>query len=63
MDAMNQPVEHTLHAVTPASGALLGAPFPACSEHTAHAQAEHLLDEYLTLTFPASDPVSPGFIT
>jgi hypothetical protein len=60
---MNQPVEHTLHAATPASGALLGAPIPARSDHTAHAQEEHLLDEYLTLTFPASDPVSPGFIT
>jgi hypothetical protein len=60
---MNQPVERILRAAARASGTLLGAPFPDCSEHTAHAQEERLLDEYLTLTFPASDPISPGIIT
>jgi hypothetical protein len=60
---MNQPVEHRLRAAAPVSGMLPGALFPDGSEHTAQAQAERLLDEYLALTFPASDPVSPGFIT
>jgi hypothetical protein len=60
---MNQPGEHTLLAAAPASGNLLSTPFQQLPEHTAHAREEHLLDEYLMQTFPASDPISPGFIT
>jgi hypothetical protein len=60
---MNHPVEHLPLAAAPASGTVRNAPFHPLAEHAAHATENDLLDEYLMLTFPASDPVSPGFFT
>jgi len=60
---MNHPVEHLSLAAAPASGTVRNATFRALAEHAVHANADDLLDEYLMLTFPASDPVSPGFFT
>ncbi|MGF6724652.1 hypothetical protein P3T43_004021 [Paraburkholderia sp. GAS41] len=60
---MNQPVEHLSGATARGSRTHAGAPFAKGSEITLHADKEYLLDEYLMLTFPASDPISPGFIT
>jgi hypothetical protein len=60
---MNHPVEPLLFAATSASGTVRSTPFRQLAEHTAHASEDNLLDEYLMLTFPASDPVSPGFFT
>jgi len=60
---MNHPVEHPSLAATPASGTARGTLFRQFSVPTSHASEDELLDEYLTLTFPASDPVSPGFFT
>ncbi|MGF6760161.1 hypothetical protein P3T24_000473 [Paraburkholderia sp. GAS33] len=59
---MNHPVEHPSLAAAPAS-ATVRATFRALAEHAVHASEDDLLDEYLMLTFPASDPVSPGFFT
>ncbi|SIO55789.1 hypothetical protein [Paraburkholderia phenazinium] len=60
---MNHPVEHPSLAAAPASATVRSATFRALAEHAVHASEDDLLDEYLMLTFPASDPVSPGFFT
>lgn len=60
---MNRPARQAHSAITALSCASLGAPFDARAEAEALAHQEHLLDESLMQTFPASDAISPGFIT
>lgn len=60
---MNQPAAHTRRAASPASRDPARKPPEQSIDRIALAHQEHLLDESLMQTFPASDPISQGFIT
>lgn len=60
---MNQPARQAHSAITAPSRVPPSLSFNACTEAEALAHQEFLLDESLMQTFPASDAISPGFIT
>jgi hypothetical protein len=60
---MNQPARQAHSAITAPSRVSPGASFNARAEAEALVHQEFLLDESLMQTFPASDAISPGFIT
>ena len=55
---MNHCDEHAL-----AAGNLPGTRFERLYEYAVVTHEEHLLDESLMQTFPASDPIAPGFFS
>ncbi|HXZ09179.1 MAG TPA: hypothetical protein VEI25_14100 [Paraburkholderia sp.] len=50
-------------AAAPASEDPPGTRFEGLYEHAAATHEDHLLDESLMQTFPASDPIAPGFFS
>lgn len=60
---MNQPVRQAHSAIKALSRVPPSGSFEARAEAEALAHQEFLLDESLMQTFPASDAISPGFIT
>jgi hypothetical protein len=59
---MNHCDEHAL-AAAPAAGNPPGTRFERLYEYAVVTHEEHLLDESLMQTFPASDPIAPGFFS
>ncbi|MGA7781297.1 MAG: hypothetical protein WCA85_26820 [Paraburkholderia sp.] len=60
---MKQPTRHVRSMTTASSGVTLSSPIEARAEAEALAHREWLLDDSLMQTFPASDAISPGFMT
>lgn len=60
---MKQPARHVRSMTTASSRVTLSSPIDARAEADALAHQEWLLDDSLMQTFPASDAISPGFMT